>query len=437
MEIRSLYLVVYVLPALAVGQLLLPSGRTVDKVLLADCKYDSRDNSYSMTLSIRFNGDPVSRLQVLSSSTYNDANVVACAYEGTVAPDSSVLIKSKYSLSNANANENQCGGRTNVENGVPNGAIWSVLPRENIINTRTDMDIIYNVICRFPQSHGGNLVPAGGVISVFEDDQGTDSVRQRPESLLAVLARRQGSTAFSQQVSEVGVGDQVILRAQTKVKDVGFRLDNFDVAGSYVFSCSYTWSYNQASVQFIDADGCANNVFSDLVGGFGHSESDFLASVTPNFRWFSTKTNPFVLTNDDPPNHFYRLSCYVGYCHTLFDPKCIDFCAYNRQNGRRRRRQTFGEQYDQLFTVIQVYSNDTATVEPPVSPQPQKSLDTLVIAVSASVAGLVLFAALGIVLFLCCYRRGSHERWEAASDISSRQNLPRNLAYDHMKTPKF
>ncbi|WAR23593.1 hypothetical protein MAR_037262, partial [Mya arenaria] len=396
---------VYVLPALAVGQLLLPSGRTVDKVLLADCKYDSRDNSYSMTLSIRFNGDPVSRLQVLSSSTYNDANVVACAYEGTVAPDSSVLIKSKYSLSNANANENQCGGRTNVENGVPNGAIWSVLPRENIINTRTDMDIIYNVICRFPQSHGGNLVPAGGVISVFEDDQGTDSVRQRPESLLAVLARRQGSTAFSQQVSEVGVGDQVILRAQTKVKDVGFR--------------------------------CANNVFSDLVGGFGHSESDFLASVTPNFRWFSTKTNPFVLTNDDPPNHFYRLSCYVGYCHTLFDPKCIDFCAYNRQNGRRRRRQTFGEQYDQLFTVIQVYSNDTATVEPPVSPQPQKSLDTLVIAVSASVAGLVLFAALGIVLFLCCYRRGSHERWEAASDISSRQNLPRNLAYDHMKTPKF
>ena len=38
--------------------------------VLADCKYDVTSNSFLMTLSIQFNGDPIQRVQFLNDSVY-------------------------------------------------------------------------------------------------------------------------------------------------------------------------------------------------------------------------------------------------------------------------------------------------------------------------------------------------------------------------------
>ena len=83
----------------------------------AVCMFDSRDNSFTLSFAITFNGDPVDRVQYLSGDTYvsdtagNDNEVACTLAQGSVDSASYVLYESKVFLDGVTPSQNGCGGR--------------------------------------------------------------------------------------------------------------------------------------------------------------------------------------------------------------------------------------------------------------------------------------------------------------------------------------
>ncbi|XP_045157828.2 uncharacterized protein LOC123524023 [Mercenaria mercenaria] len=302
---------------------------------------------------------------------------------------------------------------------------WTVYNQETFEMGRGE-DLVFIYECTGKNSPTSVSV----TIKVNTKDKEGTAVRVKPENQMSILKRSGSSSVFSQVVTDgISVGQDIKLRVQSKVKRS--RQAHIDHYGVYVFSCDYRTSAIAKPVPFIMFNGCPNNQFNDLAGGFKFARYSIISS---DQRWFQTETDEFKLVPSAPENDYYLVRCYLHYCYGSegTDDKCSDYCNSNI----RRRRSTINVTAESV--TIRVKVNNELYIGSGNEKQTGNG-EQIVIIIIATVTAVIILAVIFVVGLVCCCRRRRHleKEWSDTSTMDSRKHLSSYPPAYQFRNPKF